>query len=153
MNQQEFNGFVRLIDDAYPKQKKLNTVQVGFYWIAFKDENLEDCLKALSNHTKTSEWKPQVCDITKNMDKDKDYASMFLQYINRNKPQSYFDKDKNFMRVVQIMGEKRIRTMLESEVDNMTEKFVELYKLEMNNANYDALPNKVKQKLIGVCKK
>ncbi len=153
MNQQEFNGFVRLIDDAYPKQKKLNTVQVGFYWIAFKDENLEDCLKALSNHTKTSEWKPQVCDITKNMEKEKDYASMFLQYINRNKPKSYFEKDKNFMRVVQIMGEKRIRTMLESEVDNMTEKFVELYKLEMNNAKYDALPNNVKQKLLGVCKK
>lgn len=153
MNQQEFNGFVRLIDDAYPKQKKLNTVQVGFYWIAFKDESLEDCLKALSNHTKTSEWKPQVCDITKNMDKDENYATMFLQYINRNKPKSYFEKDKNFMRVVQIMGEKRIRTMLESEVENMTEKFVDLYKLQLNNAKYDSLPNKVKQKLIGVCKR
>ena len=78
---------------------------------------------------------------------------MFLQFVNRNKPKEFFEKDKNFMRVIQIIGEKRIRTMLETEVDRMTEKFVDLYKSEINNAKYDALPNNVKNKLKGVCNK
>ncbi len=152
MNKQEFNGFVRLIDDAYPKQKKLNDVQKGFFWLALKDEQIQECLKSLSNHTKYSEWKPQVCDITKNMETEMEYENLFRDYISR-KHLKRLNNNKPFMNVIRRIGEKRIRGMLESEVDMMTEKFKEMYKAELNNQSYDSLPQNVKQKLVGLCKK
>jgi hypothetical protein len=152
VNKEEFNGFIKLIDQAYPKQKSLNDVQKGFFWLAFKDEKLENCLKSLSSHTKNSEWKPQVCDIAKYLSNEVEFSKMFADFVNRQNLE-VLKKNKAFMNVVRIIGEKRIRRMLESEYDSMEKRFVELYVLELNNKRYDTLPHNIKQSLVGICKK
>ena len=67
MNQREFNAFMDVIENTYPKQAKINNVQRGMFWLSLQKYSLDDCMSALLLHCETNdgEWKPQICHLTK----------------------------------------------------------------------------------------
>ena len=45
---------------------------------------MEDCIRAFSVHTQSSEWKPQVCDVVKNLsDSSLEIKKYLLDFFNR----------------------------------------------------------------------
>ena len=51
MEVKEFKAFMEMIDQAYPKQQKLNKVQKGLFWITLQDKSLDESVQALASNT------------------------------------------------------------------------------------------------------
>tara|TARA_R110000803_G_scaffold111114_1_gene179543 strand:- start:2152 stop:2598 length:447 start_codon:yes stop_codon:yes gene_type:complete len=148
MTELEFKAFIGLVDNAYPKQKLLNNTQKGFFWLAIQSYKMEDCVKAFSVHTQSSEWKPQVCDIVKNLsDSDLEVKKYLLDFFNRKDVQ-----DKTAKKVYQMMGGLKLARSCEKDYNKIEERFIELYRSEKTKKNFEGLPSKVKNKLIGAIK-
>tara|TARA_B100000029_G_scaffold476611_1_gene520853 strand:- start:364 stop:825 length:462 start_codon:yes stop_codon:yes gene_type:complete len=145
MKEEEFKKFMGVVDEAYPKQRNLNIIQKGFFWLALRDYSLEECIKAFSIHTQQSEWKPQVCDIINKLSDDTEIKKLLLDFFNRKEI-----KDETGIEVFRIMGGERLRRTCENDYEKIEEKFVELYKSKKTKEKFEELPNKVKQKLIGI---
>ena len=147
MEVKEFKAFMDMIDQAYPKQKKLNDMQKGLFWLALKEESLIDCLNALSSHSFTGQWKPQVCDLAKHLPNTTlPLVEMFSNFFHNVEV-----KDKIALEVYRIMGGERLRrTTLEKDYRDLELKFIELYRQKATKMRIEKLPNNLKQKLIGV---
>ena len=103
MTEEEFKTFMGVVDDAYPKQRNLNMVQKGFFWLALREYSLEECVKAFSMHTQQSEWKPQVCDIVNKLNNDLQTKKLLLDFFNHKEV-----KDETALEVYRIMGGNRL---------------------------------------------
>ena len=148
MTEQEFKAFIELVDKAYPKQKLLNNTQKGFFWLALRTYQMEDCIRAFSVHTQSSEWKPQVCDVVKNLsDSSLEIKKYLLDFFNRKEVQ-----DETANKVYQMLGGLKLNKTCEKDYEKIEERFVELYRSHKTKENFDSLPTKVKNKLIGVIK-
>ena len=149
MEVNEFKAFMNMIDQAYPKQKKLNEMQKGLFWLTCKDQTLRDCLNALASHAYTGEWKPQICDICKHLpDITLPLIEMFSNFFNGVEV-----KDEIALEVYRIMGGDRLRrTTLEKDYRELELKFIDLYRQKATQMRIEKLPPKLKNKLIGVQK-
>tara|TARA_R110002020_G_scaffold23985_1_gene79336 strand:- start:74 stop:526 length:453 start_codon:yes stop_codon:yes gene_type:complete len=147
MEVKEFKAFMDMIDEAYPKQKKLNKVQKGLFWLTLQDYSLENSLQALVSHTHSGEWKPQVCDLCKHLS---DYTLPIIETFS-----NFFNgvevKDKIALEVFKLMGGDRLRrTTLEKDYRGLELKFIDLYRQKATQKRMEKLPNKLKNKLIGL---
>jgi len=147
MEVKEFKAFMDMVDEAYPKQKKLNKVQKGLFWLTLQDHSLQDSVQALVSHTHSGEWKPQVCDICKHLpDNTLPIIETFSNFFNGVEV-----KDKIALEVFKRMGGDRLRkTSLEKDYRGLELKFIELYKQKSTQKRMEELPNKLKNKLIGL---
>tara|TARA_R110002020_G_scaffold54680_1_gene152223 strand:+ start:2742 stop:3185 length:444 start_codon:yes stop_codon:yes gene_type:complete len=144
MQNKDFKIFITMIDQAYPKQQKLNKVQQGFFWLSLKDHTIEDCVQSLSCHTHTGEWKPQICDIVKHLPNETlPLVEMFSNFFNRKEV-----KDKIALECYRIMGGDKLNKTLEKDYYKLEQKFINLYRQQATKKRLEELPNKLKQKLI-----
>lgn len=146
MTNKEFQVFIKMIDDAYPKQKALNQIQKGFFWMSLNSHKFDDCIVALSKHVSQSEWKPQVNDIvTKLTSNDEDIRTMFRMFMGRKEV-----KDDLANKIYMRMGGLSLnQTLTESKSSDAEDKFVAMYLGEVSKNNYNELPVNLKKKLIG----
>tara|TARA_R100001460_G_scaffold22884_2_gene46450 strand:- start:228 stop:692 length:465 start_codon:yes stop_codon:yes gene_type:complete len=147
VDKKEFQAFTKMIDEAYPSQASLNQVQKGFFWLALKNYNLDECVLSLSNYTKYNEWKPKVCDIVAGLNSTNSHlAKLFDSFFTNKKVE-----DKIAIKVYKNMGGQSLnRTLLEKDYEEKTKQFIELYNNEVSRENYNKLPKKLKSKLIGL---
>tara|TARA_R100001530_G_scaffold135933_2_gene114572 strand:- start:12 stop:464 length:453 start_codon:yes stop_codon:yes gene_type:complete len=144
MKEEDFKKFIKMVDDAYPKQRDLNLVQKGFFWLALRDYSTEKCIRAFSAHTQQSEWKPQVCDIIKHLtDNETEIKKYLLDFFARKDV-----RDETANKVYRVMGINRLRKTLENDYEDVEERFVELYKNFKTEKRLEELPNKLQKKLI-----
>ena len=148
MTEEEFKTFMGVVDDAYPKQRDLNMVQKGFFWLALREYSLEECVKAFSMHTQQSEWKPQVCDIVNKLNNDLETKKLLLDFFNHKEV-----KDETALEVYRIMGGNRLRKTCENDYEKIEARFVELYRNHKTKQKFEQLPKKIKKKLIGITEK
>jgi hypothetical protein len=147
MEVKEFKAFMNMVDEAYPKQKKLNQVQKGLFWLTLQDHSLHDSIQALVSHTHSGEWKPQVCDICKHLPNvNLPIIETFSNFFNGVEV-----KDNIALEVFKLMGGERLRrTSLEKDYRNLELRFVELYKQKSTQKRMGELPQDLKNKLIGL---
>ena len=142
-----------MFDETYPKQPKLTMTQQLMFWVSLQNYELEAVIASFISHTNDTEigaWKPQVpVNLTRYLQKS--------DIDIRNKFQEFYDhkdvKDEIAVRVWNKMGGANLLRLTMAESEKKAEMFVDLYKQELIGNNYDALPNTMKTKLIGVMKK
>jgi hypothetical protein len=146
MNNKEFQVFMKMVDEAYPKQKSINQIQKGFYWMSLNSHKFDDCVVALSKHVAQSEWKPQVNDIVSKLScNEENIRDMFRAFLNRKDV-----KDDIACSIYQRMGGLSLNQHLsEKDTPNKEQRFVEMYLDEISKNNYDSLPSNLKKRLIG----
>lgn len=153
MNKNEFKQLIRLFDDTYPKQPKLNMAQQLMFWVSLQNYTADAVMASFISHTNNSEngeWKPQVpVNLTKYLQQsDVDIKNLY---------QSFFDhkevKDEIAISVWNKLGGSKLLKMSSHATDKKESVFVDLYKQEKIGNNYNGLPNELKTKLIGVLKK
>ena len=147
MEVKEFKAFMEMIDQAYPKQQKLNKVQKGLFWITLQDKSLDESVQALASHTHSGEWKPQVCDIVKHLPNETlPIIETFSNFFNGVEV-----KDKIALEVFKLMGGNRLRkASLEKDYLGLELKFISLYKQKSTQERMVELPRDLKNKLIGL---
>ena len=123
------------------------------FWVSLQNYELEAVIASFISHTNDTEigaWKPQVpVNLTRYLQKS--------DIDIRNKFQEFYDhkdvKDEIAVRVWNKMGGANLLRLTMAESEKKADMFVDLYKQELIGNNYDALPNTIKTKLIGVMKK
>jgi len=147
MNQKEFNAFMDVVENTYPKQAKINNVQRGMFWLSLQKYSLDDCMSALLLHCETDdgEWKPQICHLTKFLRKSEESVrAMFNDFFKRKKVE-----DKKAVEIYNRLGGLEMHKLPEYQTRKLEDKFVQLYLEEGSRETFAALPNKLKTKLIG----
>ena len=153
MTKKEFSKLMDMFDETYPKQPKLTMTQQLMFWVSLQNYELEAVIASFISHTNDIEigaWKPQVpVNLTRYLQKS--------DIDIRNKFQEFYDhkdvKDEIAVRVWNKMGGANLLRLTMAESEKKADMFVDLYKQELIGNNYDALPNTIKTKLIGVMKK
>lgn len=153
MTKKEFSKLMDMFDETYPKQPKLTMTQQLMFWVSLQNYELEAVIASFISHTNDTEigaWKPQVpVNLTRYLQKS--------DIDIRNKFQEFYDhkdvKDEIAVRVWNKMGGANLLRLTMAESEKKADMFVDLYKQELIGNNYDALPNTIKTKLIGVMKK
>ena len=147
MNQKEFNAFMDVVENTYPKQAKINNVQRGMFWLSLQKYSLDDCMSALLLHCETDdgEWKPQICHLTKFLKKSEESVrAMFNDFFKRKKVE-----DKKAVEIYNRLGGLEMHKLPEYQTRKLEDKFVQLYLEEGSRKTFAALPDKLKTKLIG----
>ena len=145
MTEQEFRKFISAVEMQYPKQRALNDMQKGFFWIALRTYNFEDCIKSFAVHTQSSQWKPQVCDIMKHLVESNLRIEKHLKdFLDRKEV-----KDTIALKVFKILGGNNINKTLEKDYEKLRDKFVEAYRTLETKENFDSLSLKSRNKLLG----
>ncbi len=147
MNQREFNSFMDVIENTYPKQAKINNVQRGMFWLSLQKYDLDDCMSALLLHCETDdgEWKPQICHLSKFLKTSEDTIRvMFNDFFKRKDV-----KDEKAKAIYNRLGGLEMHKLSEYQTKKLEDKFVQLYLEEGSKETFAALPDKLKTKLIG----
>ena len=146
MTENELKAFISLMDKAYPKQKLLNDTQKAFFWLALSTYPLEDCVRAFSVHTQTSQWKPQVRDVVTHLsDSNFEIRKYLLDFLDRKEVE-----DPIANKVYKLLGGLHLHRTKEKDYEKLEIKFVELYRNEKTKRNFESLSIKSKNKLIGI---
>tara|TARA_R100000805_G_C3617897_1_gene120292 strand:- start:57 stop:506 length:450 start_codon:yes stop_codon:yes gene_type:complete len=149
MLEEQFKTLMRRIDESYPSQPKYNMTQKAVFWAALRDFDYQDLVVAFIEHSKVDEWKPQVpAHLIKHLKK---------QDLNlRDKFQKFFDRkplnDDLADKIIDIMGRKSLRKSTEKEFEQKLVIFTELYQNHKTKESFVKLPDKIKNKLIGLKK-
>ena len=147
MNQREFNSFMDVIENTYPKQAKINNVQRGMFWLSLHKYDLDDCMSALLLHCETDdgEWKPQICHLSKFLKTSEDTIRvMFNDFFKRKDV-----KDEKAKAIYNRLGGLEMHKLPEYQTKKLEDKFVQLYLEEGSKETFASLPDKLKTKLIG----
>lgn len=144
MTKEEFKVFMTMVDEAYPKQRKLNSTQKGFMWLSLNSHTLNDCIVALSKHVALNEWKPQVNDIvSKLVVKEDGIRNMFRSFMSRKPVNDDIAND-----IYKRLGGLSLNQYLsEKDAPAKEQEFVEMYLDEVSKNNYVALPTAMKKRL------
>ena len=73
MENDDLTRFYQMMDNLYPNQPKLNNDQKRFWYLAFKEYDIESLVRCLHEHTKSVErgrWRPEISDIMKYLSQD-----------------------------------------------------------------------------------
>jgi hypothetical protein len=153
MNKEEFKQLIGLFDETYPKQPKLTVAQQLMFWVSLQNYSVDSVMASFISHTndpELGEWKPQVpVNLTRFLQQsDVSIRAIFQDFFKHKEI-----KDDIAIRVWNKLGGNNLLKMPTHQTDKKEEIFVNLYKQEKIGNHYDALPNELKTKLIGVLKK
>ena len=149
MTEDEFTNLMGRMEEAYPSQPKYQNTQKAIFWTALQDQTYKELVYAFIEHCKVDEWKPQVpVHLLKHLtNKSIQLRETFMLFFQHKEM-----KDKLAVSVINKMGSDRLRKSTEKQFESLLEEFCQLYGKAKNKSICEALPNNIKNKLMGVIK-
>lgn len=139
--------FYRMMDNLYPNQPKLNKDQKRFWYLAFREYDIENLVRCLHEHTKDTErgrWKPEISDIMKYLSQDNTQLDETWQ--------KFFDRktvdDKLAVEIYERMGGLSLNRLTSKELEVKKRTFIDLYMNKKSVEKIQNLPPTAKKTLL-----
>jgi hypothetical protein len=139
--------FYQMMDNLYPNQPKLNQDQKRFWYLAFREYDIEDLVRCLHEHTKNVErgrWRPEISDIMKYLSQDNSQLDETWQ--------KFFDRktvdDKLAVEIYERMGGLSLNRLTSKELEVKKRTFIDLYMNKKSVEKIQNLPPTAKKTLL-----
>jgi len=149
MENDDLTRFYQMMDNLYPNQPKLNKDQKRFWYLAFKEYDIESLVRCLHEHTKSVErgrWRPEISDIMKYLSQDNSQLDEIWQMFFDRK----YDKVQNELakEIYLKMGGLSLNRLTSKELEYKKRTFIDLYMNRKSLEKIQNLPPKAKKTLL-----
>lgn len=147
MENDDLTRFYQMIDNLYPNQPKLNKDQKRFWYLAFKEYDIENLVRCLHEHSKSVErgrWRPEISDLIKHLGQDHlQVKALWQMFFDRKDV-----KDEVAVDIYNKMGGLRLNQMTSRQLEQKENMFVDLYLQRKSMEKIEKLPPTAKKTLL-----
>jgi len=147
MENDDLTRFYQMIDNLYPNQPKLNKDQKRFWYLAFKEYDIENLVRCLHEHSKSVErgrWRPEISDLIKHLGQDQlQVKALWQMFFDRKDV-----KDEVAVDIYNKMGGLRLNQMTSRQLEQKENMFVDLYLQRKSMEKIEKLPPTAKKTLL-----